>query len=292
MENYFDMTYDLSEKVLQSFKNSDFSKTVALLEEEKQHYNNLDYLKLYGIMQNTCTLEELENTFYYDNYELALYNKEKSFILRRMFIYANKVLANRFDPADTENEMFKLDNTKYMIVNPNNIIYELSSKLYSNIETKFILFLTNNSKISNERKSYMISSLMFIDPYLQDKIFSKQIILHDYIKKEDDLYENLWDNVKKIYEEKMDYICDTGIYNTINLMLSSIDVNNEENILIREMYLRTLFNYTDEEFLEDINYEFNSSDLDIQNEFGYNQVINAFRSINKDTEMINKIKIK
>lgn len=292
MANFFDKTYDLSEKVLQGFQSTDFSKTVSLLEEEKQFYNNLNFFELYDIMQNTCIMEELNGTFYYDNYELPLYNHETSFILRRMFVYANKVLANRYDPADTENALFKLDNTKYIFINPNNIIYELSSKLYSNIETKFILFLTNNPNISNERKSSMISSLMYVDPYLQDKIFSKQIVLPDYIKAEDDLYNNLWANVKDIYEDKLSYICDTGIHNTINLMLSKIDLNNKENILIREMYLRTLFNYTDEEYLEEINYEFNNIDFDIQNEFGYNQIVNAFKSINKDTEMINKIKVK
>ena len=73
-------------------------------------------------------------------------------------------------------------------------------------------------------------------------------------------------------------------------MHSCRDLNNLNNSKIRSLYLRTMFNFLDEDEIEQINYSFREKELKIYNKVGYDEVIDAFRKYEEDKNNIIKIK--
>ena len=142
-------------------------------------------------------------------------------------------------------------------------------------------------KIPNNKE--YIKNLSFISSYLEEKIKENNDI-KQLVKSEDNLYDNLWEDFKSDYEYMLNNYVIEAIEKDIVIMHSYRDLNNSINSKIRSLYLRTMFNFLDEDEIEQINYSFREKELKIYNKVGYDEVINAFKKYNEDQDNITKIK--
>lgn len=292
MEDFFDEVIISTNWLFELFRSNNYDECKSLIEEEKNFYNDLNFLALDTLLYIVDNLEKKQKINEDENFELAMYNEKQTMLIRRI----NNMSLQYYDRCQ---EVFlpiqtiQVEDNKYIKMrNTEGALNELGRKILTSIEVKFLYLLLVNDQISDTKKSLIMFNMMFINPVLQDKIFNKQIILESYVKDEDVLYNSLWNKVKEIHDIELGNYCFNFSKELMRVMVSDYDIDNEENVLVRETYLRALFNYLGEETLEQLNYEYNSGEYKIVNQFGDKCVRDAFKSINKDTEMINKIKVK
>ncbi|MBP3461484.1 MAG: hypothetical protein J6K21_03635 [Bacilli bacterium] len=220
-----------------------------------------------------------------DNYEVLLYGDKKAFIIRRIY---NK-LSDKLLCDYSNEKMTSVTLNDQIILESNfieNAMIELAEKIIANIEIKF-LYLMQLEKIPNNKE--YIKNLSFISSYLEEKIKENNDI-KQLVKSEDNLYDNLWEDFKSDYEYMLNNYVIEAIEKDIVIMHSYRDLNNSINSKIRSLYLRTMFNFLDEDEIEQINYSFREKELKIYNKVGYDEVINAFKKYNEDQDNITKIK--
>ena len=220
-----------------------------------------------------------------DNYEVLLYGDKNTFIIRRIY---NKLSDKLLYDYSTE-KMTSVTLNDQIILEGNFIekaMIELAEKIIANIEIKF-LYLMQLEKIPNSKE--YIKNLSFISLYLEEKIKENNDI-KQLVKSEDNLYNNLWEDFKSDYEYILNNYVIEAIEKDIVIMHSCRDLNNLNNSKIRSLYLRTMFNFLDEDEIEQINYSFREKELKIYNKVGYDEVIDAFRKYEEDKNNIIKIK--
>ena len=240
-----------------------------------------------GELRNDTIMNAID--YILENFEIAMDNQKTHMLIRRIDNMTKKYY-NRSQSIMLPYQEIKLDNNKYIRMrNLEGSLNELWDKILTSVEVKFLYLLTIDEKISDKRKGTIFSNMMFVHPTLQDRIFKKQINIGSYVKEEDNIYNGLWENIKEIYENELSNYCYNFSKELIKTMIFE-DITDEE-ILIYEIYLRSLFNYLDDDVLENLNYEYhNEEEFKIENEFGDKCVREAFRKINEDTNTINKIK--
>lgn len=291
--NIFDKFYLITKRIFEEYHNNNMNKLKRLIDIENEEYSKLklieiDYLEDY--LFNKLNEKKLN---FFENYEFALYNNKYNICIQRMYNQIGKLYSRYTDynNNELEEDINEIEPNIFLIMkNQDGAIGELQSKIKANIETKFLYFLLSDANISKEIKEQIFINLLFVDPYLEEKLLSSTIHIDKYIKEEDELYYNTWKNIKDLYEEIwFNYSLD-NIYNTIDIMLSETDLDDDNNTKVRGIFLRTLFNGLDTETLEEINYQFNSTENNIYNYFGEQEIRNSFNEIERDNMKIKKIK--
>ena len=248
-------------------------------------FNKLSLNKFYEFLEYVEEEYNKINQNEDDNYEVLLYGDKNTFIIRRIY---NKLSDKLLYDYSTE-KMTSVTLNDQIILEGNFIekaMIELAEKIIANIEIKF-LYLMQLEKIPNNKE--YIKNLSFISSYLEEKIKENNDI-KQLVKSEDNLYDNLWEDFKSDYEYMLNNYVIEAIEKDIVIMHSYRDLNNSINSKIRSLYLRTMFNFLDEDEIEQINYSFREKELKIYNKVGYDEVINAFKKYNEDQDNITKIK--
>lgn len=260
------------------------------LKEEKDFYNNLTLDECRKIINKLPDYVDFEV-----NYLTALNANSKQLSKVRIFNKINrKIIENvDYEPSyDTYKYIVPIsDKNKLVIQNFSLALEKLRELQIANIENKFLYFLNQNPNISNDTKHYLLYNMMYINPYLEDKLLCKEDMLEENIKFEDKLGNDLWDIVKEYYNN--------NLFEYINYVLEILipeflytEEYSEEEFLIHETYLRTIFNVLPPEEIEKLNYNFNNLDLKKFkiNRSGYDHIKDAFRQVKRDKELIKKIK--
>ena len=290
MRKKLEKIYELTENILYDYSyNDNYDYLYDLLNEEYDFYYELSSKKLIKLLDYMP--KGIEN---YPDYAIAFQNNEPLLIYRRIYNQINKTLndivLSESDGTIIEKSLLNLDNKKYLLIqNYDNAIRELLEKICITVDTKFLYFVLLDNKLIDYNKQLLYTNMMFINPYLEEKIFSDKISIDEFVSKEDELYNGLWDNVKEGYNN----ILYSYIYSCMAFVLDNTIYNkrsDDQELLVNEIYLRTLFNYLDEEDLEKINYNFRNIEFKDYNKKGYDYFVDSFKHINDDKKIIKKIK--
>lgn len=295
MYNIHDKFKLISKNILDAYNQENYKKLKELLDLEDREYKKMDVHLLNNYIDYLEYESKKLNIIDLENYEIALYNNQKQLIIRRMVNKVNQIL-NRYYYFEQNIERLEKDiipitnNIIFVIQNFDGAMSELDEKILTNIETKYLYFILNNSKLDVSQKSRIFTNTLFVNPYLEEKILSPTIKIDEFIKNEDNLYFNLWDNIKNEYKLFIfDYCTNASIY-TIESMLSEIDLDDNIHTIARSIYLRTLFNYLDEETIEKIHEQYNNLEINKLNTYGDDLIIDSFNKVESDNYMIQKIK--
>ena len=282
----------ISKNIYNSYYINDFNKLEYLIKDEKEFYENLDDDEIKKTIDYLKALSTKKDIDLYEDYEIVLYNNEEELIIRRIINKLNQICNKKINYNDnSEKEVIELKpNLTLILPNSDMFLSELYCKLIANIDIKYLFFIINNNELEYTKKQNIFINTLFINPYLEDAILNPVINLEELIKNEDDLYNNLWEYIKDIYQEYLEDYCRNNILLNISMMVSEIDLNNESNVVARSIYLRTLFNYLSREKLEEINYNYNEEERTIYNFLGEEYIKKAFKTIEKDKIQIEKIK--
>lgn len=281
VSNLFEKLFTMYKGIYDSYDINNISKLKELNKLEEQEYDKLDFDSLNDLYNFVYGISYVSMDYDLDNYEILLYTDKFGFIIRRMI---NK-LAKKMDEINIEN--FDNVNEVYDIA-----MNELKDKIITIIEVKFLYFLSLNDIVDKNKMEMYIKIMSFIDLDFEEKIINCGKDLYKLVENEDQLYNNLWnlDFIKNDYTNYLHSYTKEAITKDIAIMYSNRDLNNSYNTKVREIYLRTLFNYLDENTLSDINYKLYEDEFDSYNLEGQEAVKRAFRAISKDKELIKKIK--
>ncbi len=285
----YEEIYNFTCKIYDAYQIEDKNLLNKIIELEEPLYDRifteLDDYNLNVFLEYAIFKYSSINPHDYDLYEAILYEDKNKFVIRRI---NNKLLKKSIEYNITdENKQAITLNDQITLVSSN--IYdasiELNEKIIANIEAKFIYMLEKENIINRDE---IIKKLTFVSVYLEEIVKNKAI--EEIIKEEDNLYNNLWEHVKNDYMYMLNEYVTKTIGKNIIFMHSKIDLNNPNNIKVREIYLRTLFNYLDIKEIDLIKKQYEKEDLVVYNKEGYKAVIESFESYDKDKELIKKIK--
>lgn len=295
MYNIYDKFNLISKNILDAYNQNNYERLENLLKIEDREYKKIDVHLLNNFIDYLEYESKNLDIIDFENYEIALYNNQKQLIIRRMVNKVNQML-NRYyymeqDVDKLEKDIVPIEhNIILAIQNFDGALSELDEKILTNIETKYLYFILNSFNFNDKQKSEIIINTLFVNPYLEEKILSKTININKFIKVEDNLYYELWDNIKKEYEEFIfNYCTNTSIY-TIETMLSEIALDNNKITLARSIYLRTLFNFLDYKTIDKINEIYNNIEIEKTDTLANKLIKNAFNRVEKDSLIIQKIK--
>lgn len=294
MESLYQRFYLISKQILEAYGKNNFDKLEHLINCEKELYQNLDIITLRKFDNYINSLSNDLNIDMYEDYEIVLYNKDNELIIRRIINKLSQIYnikQNYNNEYNYEKDVMRLNSNITLII-PNSDIFlsELYYQLVVNIDIKYLYFIIDDDELTTEKKQSIFTNSLFINSYLEDKLLNPKINLEEFIKTEDTLYNNLWEYIKEIYQEYLEDYCKNNILLNMSMMISAIDINNQSNTIARSIYLRTLFNYLDEEILEEINYDYNEQEREIYNILGDKYIRKSFRTIEQDKVQIEKIK--
>lgn len=242
----------ISEILLEKYYDYNFEELKKCIDYEISIYKNLSIKQLNQLVKYVEDLEIKLDSFRYENIEISP-NINDKLILRHILNRINQALNRTYyleKNRKIEKEIYRVSNDKIIVMqNIAGALSELDEKILANIETKYIFFLITDQSINDFTKGSIINNSLYVNPYLEEKLFKnavKAVNVNEYIKNEDNLYNNLYDNVKIEYNKFLKDYC----LNTIEYMINSLETeNNQLLIKLKELYIRTLLNYLD---LEDI----------------------------------------
>ncbi len=242
----------ISEILLEKYYDYNFEEVKKCIDYEISIYKNLSIKQLNQLVKYVEDLEIKLDSFRYENIEISP-NINDKLILRHILNRINQALNRTYyleKNRKIEKEIYRVSNDKIIVMqNIAGALSELDEKILANIETKYIFFLITDQSINDFTKGSIINNSLYVNPYLEEKLFKnavKAVNVNEYIKNEDNLYNNLYDNVKIEYNKFLKDYC----LNTIEYMINSLETeNNQLLIKLKELYIRTLLNYLD---LEDI----------------------------------------
>lgn len=294
MENIINKLYLISKKVLKAYETSDYNTTKRLIDLEYEEYRKFDIQTILSLFDYIISELGKNNMIELENYEIAFNNKKEQLILKRIFNRLNQIINRYYQYEEKittlEKDVTYVEKNKILIMqNMDGAYNELCEKIITNIETKYLYFILENNNLDDYTKSNIFINTMYINPYLEEKIFTKNIMMDKLIKNEDNLYYNLWEYVKESYEDIIYNYCKDNSICIIETMITDLELN-EQQLLIYSIYLRTLFNYLDYETLEEINNNYNEEEFDKYNILGDSYIRHAFQMINNDKEKIRQIK--
>lgn len=291
LENIIYNLYDLNEILLYNFDDTEISK--RSIEIENKIYSDLNLESLKILEKSIAYILNKLNAFKYENFEIAINNEEDVLIFTRIYNQLNNYINNYFitdnyKPLFVDVYDINYKNIKY-IDSFGGTIYNLENQMLSNIETKYLFLLLTSPELDNLYKSKTLSNMLFINPVLDKKLFNHKVPIVEYIKNEDEIYENLNKNLQEVYN------CDVTEYsleelkNIFYYLLTNNNINKND-LLAYECYIRALFNNLDEDTLEQLNYNFNEMNIKVLNKKGEEVIRKSFRQIKNDKNNINKIK--
>lgn len=242
----------ISEILLEKYYDYNFEEVKKCIDYEISIYKNLSIKQLNQLVKYVEDLEIKLDSFRYENIEISP-NINDKLILRHILNRINQALNRTYyleKNRKIEKEIYRVSNDKIIVMqNIAGALSELDEKILANIETKYIFFLITDQSINDFTKGSIINNSLYVNPYLEEKLLKnavKAVNVNEYIKNEDNLYNNLYDNVKIEYNKFLKDYC----LNTIEYMINSLETeNNQLLIKLKELYIRTLLNYLD---LEDI----------------------------------------
>lgn len=294
MEQY-NKLYRMSYEIYDLYRQNDMNKLKKIIDEENKLYENYNSQQLLALLDYIYWLNGEKALHYLCDYELPLYDNKKRLIIGRVInklvYFINRSFLCKKESSLPIKDVLLLDkNITFVAENTACAFSELYNKITTQIETKYLYFIFDSNELDDEKKKEIFLNSLFINPLLEEKLLKPTLNLADFIKKEDNLYNGLWENIKETYKEYLEYQCRELIFHNIDRMLSEIDCDNIQNVVARSIYLRTAFNYLEENVLEDINYNYKEQERKVANPVGDEYIRNSFRKINKDKEQIQKIK--
>lgn len=293
MEYIIEKFYLISKKILETYRNGNYEELKKLIKLENDEYDKTDIQFIINFFDVLILKLNQMDIYKYENYETALYNNDKILITRRLYNKVKQIM-NRYYAHEENTTIFEKDlcqiddNLLIVTQNLDGAFADLEEKIITNIETKYLYFMMACQGIDNNKKQTVFMNTMFVNPYLEEKLLTPHVRIDEFIKKEDELYFNLWKYVRESYESFLNSYCIDTVIDTIETMVCETDL--EENTALRFMYLRSLFNSLDYVTLDDIKDEYIKSDLEVENPYGEKLVSIAFDCIYKDNEIIRKIK--
>lgn len=295
MEKTLEQLLKINGKIFDNYNSLNKEELIKNKKIEKEILNQVDTNTLYKMHNDISDLEESKKLDNLDDYEILLYENDSNIIIRRVFNSISYTTLSR--PFYEEfNRVYGIEDTlvlnnQYTFVSKisNNSILELVCKMYSNISMKFLLFL-KNSELTDYHIQYIINKMSFIDVHIEDKLIENDFNVDECVKKEDELYDNLWENNKQLYKHYLQEYCINYIDQSVLKLISSVDQYSNYNVKIRGAYLRSLLNYLDDDLISEIYNNYNSVDLNSINKNGEYEVYKSFKKATEDKELIKKIK--
>ena len=283
----------ISEILLEKYYDYNFEEVKKCIDYEISIYKNLSIKQLNQLVKYVEDLEIKLDSFRYENIEISP-NINDKLIIRHILNRINQALNRTYyleKNRKIEKEIYRVSNDKIIIMqNIAGALSELDEKILANIETKYIFFLITDQSINDFTKGGIINNSLYVNPYLEEKLLKnavKAVNVNEYIKNEDNLYNNLYDNVKIEYNKFLKDYC----LNTIEYMINSLETeNNQLLIKLKELYIRTLLNYLDLEDIKALEEKYNNvilnNNLLISNELKKN----IFDKTSEDKKTIKYIK--
>lgn len=293
MKNLMEKFYLIDKNILEAYRKGNFEETKKLIELENEEYKKIDIqdiIKFFDFLFNELEQLNISNN---ENFEVAIYNNDKHLITMRMYNKVSQIM-NRFYQYEEnkkyiEKDVCKIDKNLLIVTqNIDGAIADLEENILANIEIKYLYFMLLNNGIDNDKKSNVFMNTMYINPYLEEKLLLPKIEIDKFIKNEDELYFNLWGYPRDNYDDFIYNYCINNISFIIESMITKMDT--DENTNLKFTYLRALFNYLDYETLENLKREFIRSEIEVENLYGERLVSIAFNWIERDNEIIRKIK--
>lgn len=283
----------ISEILLEKYYDYNFEEVKKCIDYEISIYKNLSIKQLNQLVKYVEDLEIKLDSFRYENIEISP-NINDKLIIRHILNRINQALNRTYyleKNRKIEKEIYRVSNDKIIIMqNIAGALSELDEKILANIETKYIFFLITDQSINDFTKGGIINNSLYVNPYLEEKLLKnavKAVNVNEYIKNEDNLYNNLYDNVKIEYNKFLKDYC----LNTIEYMINSLETeNNQLLIKLKELYIRTLLNYLDLQDIKALEEKYNNvilnNNLLISNELKKN----IFDKTSEDKKTIKYIK--
>lgn len=283
----------ISEILLEKYYDYNFKEVKKCIDYEISIYKNLSIKQLNQLVKYVEDLEIKLDSFRYENIEISP-NINDKLIIRHILNRINQALNRTYyleKNRKIEKEIYRVSNDKIIVMqNIAGALSELDEKILANIETKYIFFLITDQSINDFTKGSIINNSLYVNPYLEEKLLKnavKAVNVNEYIKNEDNLYNNLYDNVKIEYNKFLKDYC----LNTIEYMINSLETeNNQLLIKLKELYIRTLLNYLDLEDIKALEEKYNNvilnNNLLISNELKKN----IFDKTSEDKKTIKYIK--
>ncbi len=283
----------ISEILLEKYYDYNFEEVKKCIDYEISIYKNLSIKQLNQLVKYVEDLEIKLDSFRYENIEISP-NINDKLIIRHILNRINQALNRTYyleKNRKIEKEIYRVSNDKIIVMqNIAGALSELDEKILANIETKYIFFLITDQSINDFTKGSIINNSLYVNPYLEEKLLKnavKAVNVNEYIKNEDNLYNNLYDNVKIEYNKFLKDYC----LNTIEYMINSLETeNNQLLIKLKELYIRTLLNYLDLEDIKALEEKYNNvilnNNLLISNELKKN----IFDKTSEDKKTIKYIK--
>lgn len=288
----FDNIYILNEGIYDLYKNNNIDILVNTVKEENELYKKLPLETLFELNEYCEEIEKSLQTSEIDNYELALYSDKTSLIVRRMISKLQKYISTTNQYSDKSSYNYIYDDKKVYVKNlPELALIDLENKIYTNVEVKYLYFMFLNNNIPRKKQIKIYKKLQYMNTYLEERLLTPDTISIDQeIKVEDYLRNNLWHNIIRKHDELVYCYCINGIERNLEIMSSDYEMDNNYKTEVRKTYIRTLFNYLDNETLDKIKDEYNKAKFIKINEFGINSIKDAFNFVDSDKNMIKKIK--
>lgn len=290
MKKILDEIYDKTNILYNKYKKSNKPEDLFFaIKNVEKIYKNLTLPELNKLDDIVKEIENAQDMFELDNYEMIMYADREYLVIRRILLDLNRYIINYHDENDEPFYLFSNFGEMCAIKINDDAIYELYNKSIANIELKFLYLLQNNNKLNNFEKNECIKKLMFINPYIEEKIL-KNPSFEDNIKNEDNLKNNLWTNIEIEYDNNfITYILNEIEKNYIYLS-TGLDIKSQLNFEIRSTYLRTLFSYVDITTIHQINENFKNSRYKATNKIGENRIKEIIGTSEEDKKLIKKIK--
>ncbi len=262
-----------------------------LKNEEDLKYNNLDILTLKRLQITLSIL--LKNSFKYDEYEICLLDDD-SIILSRILNKTNLYLDKSAEELNIRKSYFCdlysfKDDKLTFLSNVYGKYNSLSEKIMADIEMKYMYLLKNDDNMSNEMKNLLSYNLAFINPYIENVVVDNKTNIKEYIKNEDQRYNEMDDSSKYLYDDFIEFYTNYTLNKTISKMLTDKKMS-EKVAKINSIFMRSIFLYMNESEIEKLKYKYRYTNPTLVSQNGYECMMDAFQKVESDKELIKKLK--
>lgn len=269
--------------------------SVELKNEEDNVYEELNIIQLKALQMSLNFASKKYDLQKYNDYEKCLLDQELivlNRVINKTNMYLDKIMEN-----DNKNNIFfgdiyiKNNNNLQRISNIYGTFNKFSQKIISQIDMKFMYLLKHDNVLSNKDKDTMSWRMLYINPYIEEEIITNNKLLKDCIINNEQNNNKMDELNKYLYNDFIDYYSKEELKNIFDIVLYSKNPDVEV-LKFSELYARAILNYLPEDKIKKIEDEFDyikCINKNINNS-RFNYIKNALNSIEKDKELIKKIK--
>lgn len=269
--------------------------SVELKNEEDNVYEELNIIQLKALQMSLNFASKKYDLQKYNDYEKCLLDQELivlNRVINKTNMYLDKIMEN-----DNKNNIFfgdiyiKNNNNLQRISNIYGTFNKFSQKIISQIDMKFMYLLKHDNELPNKEKDIMSWRMLYINPYIEEEIITNNKLLKDCIINNEQNNNKMDELNKYLYNDFIDYYSKEELKNIFDIVLYSKNPDVEV-LKFSELYARTILNYLPEDKIKKIEDEFDyikCINKNINNS-RFNYIKNALNSIEKDKELIKKIK--